>query len=99
MSEDRTSGNPNGAADATEPPRINIGLFADVKVSLEARLGESPMTVDSIMALRPGAVVALTTGLADHVDLFLNQVLVARGEIVAVDGKYGVRVVEIAARS
>lgn len=81
-----------------EAPRINIGLFADVRVALQARLGEAPITVEGIMALKPGAVVALETGLSDHVDLYLNDVLIARGEIVAVDGKYGVRIVEIAAR-
>jgi len=85
-------------AAAAELPRINIGLFADVRVALQARLGEAPMTVEAMMALKPGAIVALETGLADHVDLYLNEVLVARGEIVAVDGKYGVRIVEISVR-
>jgi len=78
---------------------INIGLFADVHVALEARLGEAHMTVDGIMKVKPGTIVTLETGLADHVDLYLNEVLVARGEIVAVGEKYGVRVVEIAPQS
>ena len=49
-----------------------------------------------MMALEKGSVVTLETGLADHVDLFLNDALIARGEIVAVGDKYGVRIVEVA---
>src|SRR5688500_2284902 len=81
-----------------ESERISMGLLAGVRVALEARLGEASMTVEDLMALKSGAIVTLETGLADHVDLYLNEVLVARGEIVAVDGKFGVRVVELSSR-
>ncbi len=85
------------AAPAT-PARISSDLLRGVRVALEARLGEANMTVEEMMALKSGAVVTLDTGLADHVDLYLNGVLVARGEIVAVGDKYGVRIVDIAAK-
>ena len=78
------------------PSPINSDLLRGVRVSLEVRLGESPMTVDEMLALKAGAVVTLDTGLADSVELYLNDNLVARGEIVAVGDKYGVRIVEIA---
>ena len=75
---------------------INSELLGGVRVSLEARLGQTGMTVEGLMALKKGAVVTLDTSLADHVDLHLNGALVARGEIVAVGDHYGVRIVEIA---
>jgi flagellar motor switch protein FliN/FliY len=81
------------------PAPISGELLRGVRVSLEVRLGESPMTVDEMLALKPGAVVTLNTSLADHVELYLNDTLVARGEIVAVGDKYGVRIVEIAPSS
>ena len=96
-----------GAATVPEPKapdsapglaRIDAELFRGVRVALEARLGEAGMTVEEMMALKSGDVVTLGTGLADHVDLYLNGTLVARGEIVAVADKYGVRIVEIAAK-
>jgi len=89
----------NGASGPVESPRlapINADLFRGVRVALRARLGDAAMTVDEIMALKSGSIVTLGTGLADHVDLYLNDTLVARGEIVAVGDKYGVRIVEIA---
>ncbi len=53
------------------------------------------MTVEQLMALKQGSVVTLEASLADRVELFLNDALVARGEIVAVGDKFGVRIVEI----
>ena len=75
---------------------INVDLFRGVQVSLEARLGRADLTVEAMMALNAGAVVTLETGLADQVDLYLNDKLIARGEIVAVGDRYGVRIVDIA---
>jgi flagellar motor switch protein FliN/FliY len=76
--------------------RIGVDLLAGVKISLQARLGDAPMTVEDLMGIKTGAVVTLETGLADHVDLYLNEMLVARGEIVVVGTKYGVRITELA---
>lgn len=75
---------------------INSDLLRGVRISLDARLGRAGMTVEEMMALQKGSVVTLETGLADHVDLYLENALVARGEIVAVGDNYGVRIVEIA---
>lgn len=78
---------------------INSDLLRGVRVSLEARLGESSMTVEEMLALKTDSVITLETGLADHVELYLNDALVARGEIVAVGEKFGIRIVEIAPAS
>ena len=81
------------------PARIDGDLLKGVRVALEARLGEAGMTVEEMMTLKAGAVVTLETGLADHVDLYLNGTLVARGEIVAVGDKFGVRIAELAPKA
>ncbi|MEI9997610.1 MAG: FliM/FliN family flagellar motor switch protein [Rhizomicrobium sp.] len=91
---DSTGSEPARLAD--DAPRIDESVLRGIRVTLEARLGEANMTVDEMMALKSGAVVTLESGLADHVDLFLNGTLVARGEIVAVGERFGVRIVEIA---
>jgi flagellar motor switch protein FliN/FliY len=97
---DSTSRNldPKRPASPESASRIGSDLLAGVRISLEARLGDAPMTVEDLMGLKTGAVVALETGLADHVDLYLNDALVARGEIVVVGSKYGVRITELASR-
>jgi flagellar motor switch protein FliN len=83
--------------DKPKPVALNRELLQGVKIALEVRLGEAAMTVEEMMALKTGAVVTLAAGLADPVELYLNNMLVARGEIVAVGDKYGVRIVELAA--
>lgn len=71
-------------------------LLKEVEVTLQARLGELVMPVAELMELREGSVLALAVQLDDPIELLLNDALVARGEIVAVDDRFGIRIVEIA---
>jgi flagellar motor switch protein FliN/FliY len=54
------------------------------------------MVIETLLALRAGSIVKLDLKVNDLIDLRLNNALVARGEIVAVDDHFGVRIVEIA---
>ncbi len=83
------------AAGAPRAPRISSKLIENVGVALEAYLGGADMTVAELTALSAGAVVALDAQLNAPVELRLNGVAVARGELVAVGEKFGVRLSEI----
>jgi len=80
------------------PPLVSMdsAIFKDVQVSLQAILGETTLTIAELLALTAGSVVKLEPKINDLVEVRLNQSLVARGEIVAVDDNFGVRIVEIA---
>lgn len=78
------------------PSRIDQGLIAGVEVTLEARLGSAVMTVAKLMELKAGDCLVLDAALNCDVELRLNGVTVARGELVAVGDSFGVRIVEIA---
>ena len=82
---------------AKGPPLVSLdsAIFRDVKVTLEAKLGEVTLSVEELLALKSGEVVKLDARLNDLVELRLNKGLVARGEIVAVEDQFGVRIVEI----
>lgn len=84
----RTEGRPIISADSP--------IFKDVHVVLNAALGKAELSVQEVLALKSGSVVRLDMKLNDLVELWLNEALVARGEIVAVDGSFAVRIVEIA---
>jgi flagellar motor switch protein FliN/FliY len=99
MTESAKPGELQKPAEAPKLAPINGDLFRGVRVALSANLGRADMTVGEMMALKTGSVVALETGLADYVELILNEAVVARGEIVAVGDKFGVRIVEIAPAS
>ena len=75
--------------------RVSSKLIENLGVELEAFLGAAPMTVAELTALSPGAVVALDAQLNTPVELRLNGAAVARGELVAVGEKFGVRLTEI----
>jgi flagellar motor switch protein FliN/FliY len=72
-------------------------LLRDLNVTLQARLGDAVMPIAELLALHAGSVLSLETRLNEPVELYLNDALVGRGEIVAVDDRFGVRILEIAA--
>jgi len=86
------------AATRDDAPLIaaDSALLREVEVTLQARLGALVMPVAELMELREGSVLGLAVRLDEPIDLLLNDALVARGEIVAVDDRFGVRIVEIA---
>lgn len=75
--------------------RISSKLIDNVAIELEAFLGAAPMTVGNLTGLATGAVVALDAQLNTPVELRLNGMAIARGELVAVGDKFGVRLIEI----
>jgi flagellar motor switch protein FliN len=73
----------------------SIDLLLDVMLKVNVELGRSTMSIKDILALGPGSVVELDRLAGEPVDVFLNGTLIARGEVVVVDEKFGVRVTEI----
>lgn len=78
------------------PARVSARLIEAVGLEIEAILGSARMTVAQLTALTPGAVVELDAQLNAPVELRLNGVAVAHGELVAVGDKFGVRLTGIA---
>ena len=74
-------------------PMIRID---SIPVRLAVEVGMASMTIARMFDLQPGAVVVLDRQVDEPLDIRVNGTLIARGEIVSVDGKYGVRVVELA---
>jgi flagellar motor switch protein FliN/FliY len=83
--------------DPTQAGRTGISnkLIENVAVSLEAYLGSAAMTVAELMALKESSVVRLDAALNQAVELKLNGVPVAKGELVAVGDNFAVRLTEI----
>ena len=74
---------------------INPKLIDQVNVTLEAFLGDAKMTVAELTGLKPDSVLPLESPLSQTVELRLNGIAVARGELVAVGDRFAVRLVEI----
>ena len=72
-----------------------LDMLMDVNLQLSVELGSTQMTVRQILDLQKGAVVELNRIAGDAVDIYVNDRLLAKGEVVVVDDKFGVRITEL----
>jgi flagellar motor switch protein FliN/FliY len=91
-----TSAEPQADAAADAAPR-NLHLLADVVLAVTAELGRTTMTMGELLDLRPGGVIELDREAGAPIDIAVNHTLIARGEVVMVDGRYAVRITEVVA--
>jgi flagellar motor switch protein FliN len=93
----------NAAQQAPPPPppapplNPGIELLLDVELEASLRFGCREMPLSDILDLGPGDVVQLDRHVSDPVDLIVGDKIVARGEVVLVNGNFGLRVTEVAA--
>ena len=71
----------------------------DIPVQVSAVLGKSSMQVSQILKLGRGAVVELDRKVGEAVDIYVNNRLVARGEVVVAEDNFGIRIKEIVAKA
>ena len=74
-----------------------IELLLDVELEASLRFGCREMPLGQILDLGPGDVVQLDRHVSDPVDLIVGDKIVARGEVVLVNGNFGLRVIDVAA--
>jgi flagellar motor switch protein FliN/FliY len=88
---------PSASAIATSPVahRAELGLLASVDTELSVVIGRSRLPIRELLTLDPGAVIELDRRPGDPVEVLVNGTLVARGEVVVVEGEFGVRIVEL----
>ena len=72
-----------------------LDLLMDVELDLTLRFGKRMMLLREVMELDPGSVVELDRQVQEPADLLLEGRVIARGEVVVIDGNYGLRVLEI----
>lgn len=73
----------------------NLDLLLDVEIPISVEVGRAQMSLEEVLKLVPGSVIALDKKAEEPVDLRVNGKLVARGEVVLVDDVYGLRVTQI----
>ncbi len=73
----------------------NLDLLLDVEIPISVEVGRAQMSLENVLKLVPGSVIALDKKAEEPVDLRVNGKLVARGEVVLVDDVYGLRVTQI----
>ena len=79
------------------PARAEMGLdfLSDVDVQVRVELGSSKLNVKDVLKLGSGSVVALDSLVGDPVNVFVNDRLVARGEVLVVHDNFAIRITEV----
>jgi flagellar motor switch protein FliN/FliY len=88
-------GDGKGAGDKTPQSAKDLEAVYDVPVQISAVLGRATMQVSQLLKLGRGAVVELDRKVGEAIDIYVNNRLVARGEVVVVDERLGVTMTEI----
>ncbi len=90
------------AASPTEPSSEvsgNLDVILDLDLPLTVQFGRAEVTLGELVGIGPGSVVGLDRGPSDPVEVLVNGKVVARGEVVAVAGHYGVSITDIVSPS
>ncbi len=80
---------------AAAPGQANLDLVNDVPLQISAVLGRTSLSLRDVVALQSGSVFELDKLATDPIDLYVNNILIARGEVVVVDDKFAVKISEL----
>ena len=86
---------PTSSAPEPDPNTANYRRLFDVGLGVKLRFGTRHMLLRDVLALSSGLVVELDNQLNSPVDLLLDGRVIARGDVVVIDGKYGLRVTDV----
>lgn len=78
---------------SSSPTNLNLLLGVTLRVTVE--LGRAKMSIEEILKLGPGSVIELDKQAGEPVDVLVNDRLIARGEVVVIDDRFGVRITDV----
>lgn len=74
---------------------MGLGMILDIPITLTVEVGQARMSIGRLLELGQGAVVELDRVAGEPLDVLANGTLVARGEVMVVDDKFGIRLTEV----
>jgi flagellar motor switch protein FliN/FliY len=81
--------NPNNSSD------VNLDVILDVSVTLSMEVGRTRIPIRNLLQLNQGSVVELEREAGEPLDVYVNGTLVAHGEVVVVNEKFGIRLTDV----
>ncbi|WP_440224669.1 flagellar motor switch protein FliN [Dokdonella sp. MW10] len=74
---------------------VNLDVILDVPVTLAMEVGRTRISIRNLLQLNQGSVVELDRAAGEPLDVFVNGTLVAHGEVVVVNDKFGIRLTDV----
>jgi flagellar motor switch protein FliN len=84
-----------GGEFVSQNPETNIDLLSGVCLRVSVEVGSASIRLSDLLNLGEGSIVELDRQSNDLLDVFANGTLIAKGEIVTVEGRYGIRIAEV----
>ena len=88
----------NLKAEAPEPGtnrELNLDVVLDIPVTLSIEVGRSRISIRNLLQLNQGSVVELERATGEPLDIYVNGTLIAHGEVVVVNDKFGIRLTDV----
>ena len=82
-----------------QDPDVNLDVILDVSVTLSMEVGRARIPIRNLLQLSQGSVVELDRAAGEPLDVYVNGTLVAHGEVVVVNEKFGVRLIDVVSPS
>lgn len=83
------------AVGGTASREVNLDVILDVPVTLSMEVGRTRIPIRNLLQLNQGSVVELDRAAGEPLDVFVNGTLVAHGEVVVVNDKFGIRLTDV----
>ncbi len=81
--------------ESMQKDKYDVDLIIDIPLDVSVELGRVRMIVNDLLQLGQGSIIELNKPVGEPLEIFINNKLVARGEVVVVDEKFGIRVTDI----
>ena len=81
--------------ESEQDEQYDIELILDIPLDVSVELGRVKMLVNDLLQLGQGSIIELNNAAGDPLEIYINNKLIARGEVVVVDEKFGIRVTDI----
>ena len=76
-------------------PEVNLDVVLDIPVTLSLEVGRSRISIRNLLQLNQGSVVELDRATGEPFDIYVNGTLIAHGEVVVVNEKFGIRLTDV----
>jgi flagellar motor switch protein FliN/FliY len=82
-------------APITDGAEVNLDMILDVPVTLAMEVGRTRISIRNLLQLNQGSVVELDRSAGEPLDVFVNGTLVAHGEVVVINERFGIRLTDV----
>jgi len=78
---------------------VNLDMILDVSVTLSLEIGRTKMPIRTLLQLNQGSVIELERGAGEPLDVYVNGTLIAHGEVVVINDRFGMRLTDVVSPS